>query len=134
MPFGYHINAEEGLITVIGEGLITPEEAREVLTELQSQPEYDAALPHLIDLRDLAVGQHDPVELKKLERYLLTVYRPHVAASVAVVVDGALDRFSLAAIFHLVCRASQTELFDHFEHAIRWLIRHEFAHAIREVD
>ena len=134
MPFGYHINTEEGLVTMTGSGLVAPEEALSVLSDLQNQPTFDAALPHLIDLRELTVGQHDPVELKKLERFLLTSYRPSVAASVAVVVDGALDRFSLAAIFHLVCRAPQTELFDYFDHALRWLIKHEFARSIRSID
>ena len=134
MPFGYHINPDDGLITITGEGIVMPEEARNVLVELQSDGHFEPSLPHLIDLRALSVAQHDPVELKTLERFLLTDYRPKVSASVAVVVDGDLDRFSLAAIFHLVCRAPQTELFDYFDHALRWLIKHEFAHPIRHLD
>ena len=134
MPFGYHINSDEGLITITGDGIVMPDEARQVLSELHEDGHYDQSLPHLIDLRMLAIAQHDPVELKKLERFLLTEYRPKVSASVAVVVDGTLDRFSLAAIFHLVCRAPQTELFDYFDHALRWLIKHEFANPIRHLD
>ena len=134
MPFGYHINPEEGLVTITGDGIVMPNEACQVLTELQTHACYDDALPHLIDLRTLAVAQHDPFELQALERFLLTRYRPNVSASVAVVVDGALDRFSLAAIFHLVCRAPQTELFDYFDHALRWLIKHEFAQPIRNLE
>lgn len=134
MPLGFHISTDEGLVTITASQVVDPIEACGVLTEVLEHPHFTPDLAQLIDLRELDIAQHDPLQLERLEQFLISRYRPRVDATVAVLVDGALDRISLAAIFHLVCRLPQTELFDYFEHAIRWLIRHEFAHAIRTLD
>jgi hypothetical protein len=134
MPCGFHISQDDGLITISGSEDVDAKEATSTLRSLLDHPEFDADLPQLVDLRGLSVNPQRENDFTPLERFLLNDYRLKVSASVAVVVDDNLDRFNMAAIFHLTCRLPQTELFDYFEHALRWLIRHEFAEPIRSVE
>jgi hypothetical protein len=126
MPSDFHINQDEGIITISGSEEIDAVEATSTFRSLLEHPEFSPSLPQLIDLRGLASGARAAPDFSTLERFLLSTYRPRVAASIAVLVDDKLDRFSVAAIFHLTCQLPQTELFDHFDDAIRWLIRREF--------
>ena len=41
-------------------------------------------------------------------------------------VDGSLDQRSLASLYHLSCSRDKTEVFDHYEQALKWLMRAEF--------
>jgi hypothetical protein len=50
-----------------------------------------------------------------------------VQASIAVIIDDSLDADTLAGLYHLSCATSITELFDHYDQAIKWLMRREFA-------
>ena len=45
----------------------------------------------------------------------------------AVVIDGEMSRELSAAIYWLACAVGGTEVFDDYDHALRWLIRKEFA-------
>ena len=47
--------------------------------------------------------------------------------SMAVVIDGDMERELVAGIYWLACAVGGTEVFDDYDHALKWLIRREFA-------
>ena len=94
--------------------------------QLLADPEFDPYLPQLIDLRGLSV-QHESGTADDLRQFVLSVYRPRVQSSIAVTIDESLDTESVAGLFHLSCAMDNTELFDHYDQAIKWLMRREFA-------
>ncbi|NKC00585.1 MAG: hypothetical protein GKR90_19125 [Pseudomonadales bacterium] len=134
MPTGFHINQDDGLITVSGSEDVDAIEATSTFRSVLEHPEFDPGLPQLIDLRGLSSNAPAAHDFLTLERFLLSTYRPKIEASIAVLVDDELDRFRMAAIFHLTCQLPRTELFDYFDHAIRWLIRNEFVEPIRSIE
>ena len=126
MPCGYHMNPDDGLITVSGNDARTFKELLAVGEALLADPNFDPRLPHLVDLRGMQVKRHHQSSAS-LRHFAVTSYRPQVRSSVAVVVDDSLASDLIAAIYHLVCTLEQTELFDRYDHAIKWLMRREFA-------
>ena len=130
MPCGYHINADEGLITISGTEDVPLQEAIALGEELLDDRAFESSLPHLVDLRGLVLTRTS-AESEDFRDFVLDYYRPIVAASVAVLVDDSLDRGSLAALYHLTCRMDRTELFDDFEQALKWLVKREFVEPIR---
>ena len=126
MSVGYHINREDGLVTVTGKDSVCLAQAAELGQELLEDPDFDSALPHLVDVRG---AQLDPSEAdeKSFTAFALEVFSPRVTGSVAVLVDDDLSGRACADIYHLTCRMNNTELFDHYDHALRWLMRREFA-------
>ncbi len=125
MPCGYHLNEEDGLVTITGSGEVSLKEAISVGHELLADPLFDPGLPQLIDLRGLEVEQsrNDSMELRE---FVLQSYRPRVDASIAVVIDHSLEQAAVASLFHLSCAMEQTELFDRYDQALKWLMRREF--------
>ena len=45
----------------------------------------------------------------------------------AVVIDSEMSRELVANIYWLACAVGGTEVFDDYDHALKWLIRREFA-------
>lgn len=126
MPSGYHINQEEGLVTLTGSTEMKILEACEIGRALLQDPEFDSQLPHLVDLRGLHL-QRDARSSAQFRRFVLDTYVPRVHASIAVVVDDSLDQLSLAGLYHICCSMDRTELFDQYDQALKWLMRREFA-------
>jgi hypothetical protein len=126
MPCAYHINLEEELVTVTGSLQVTLPDAVELGTRLLNDPEFSSALPHLVDLRGLEM-RRSTEESAQFKAFVLNQYRKSVKGLVAVVVDESLDGKALAALYHLMSRVRGGELFDNYEHALRWLMRNEFA-------
>ena len=125
MPCGYHLNREDGLVTITGSDTISLDEAISLGRELLRDPVFDPELPHLVDLRGLVV-ERDPKATNDFRDFVLHDYRPNVQASIAVVIDHTLDQTAVAGLYHLSCAMDQTEMFDHYDHALRWLMRREF--------
>ena len=125
MPCGYHLNLAEGLITVSVTEEVPLEEAAAFARQMLADARYDPSLPQLIDLRGLTVTRTPP-DSAAIRDFVLLEYRPRVNASIAIVVDGSLDHRSLASLYHLSCSRNKTELFDHYERALKWLMRTEF--------
>jgi len=125
MPCGYHLNLDDGLITVSGAEATNFNELLSVAEDLLADPEFDPSLPHLVDLRGMQVRQ-DEQSSASLRLFAVKFYRPQVHSSVAVVVDDSITAGLLASIYHLVCTLDQTELFDHYDQALKWLMRREF--------
>lgn len=125
MPYGYHLNLDEGLITVSITEEVPLEEAAAFTRQMLADPRYDPLLPQLIDVRGLTVTR-TPRDSADFKDFVLREYRPRAHASIAIVVDDSLDQRSLASLYHLSCSRDKTEVFDHYERALKWLMRAEF--------
>lgn len=126
MPCGYHINMEDGLTTISAEAEIAIAQLHALGQKLLADPEFDPYLPQLIDLRGLNV-EYQADAADDLRHFALSTYRPRVQSSIAVIIDESLDAESVAGLFHLSCAMDNTELFDYYDQAIKWLMRREFA-------
>lgn len=124
MPLGYHINTDEGLITVQGDGEVPLADIARLGKALLEDDEYDPSLPQLLDFR----GLRPVVEgrLEDLNAFLHGPYRQGVAASVAVVIDEHLESRHCAEIFLLTCAVHDAELFSDYDQALKWLMREAF--------
>lgn len=125
MPCGYHLNLDDGLITVSGTEARNFNELLSVAQDLLADPQFDPNLPQLVDLRGMHVRQ-DEQSSASLRHFTVKSYRPQVHSSVAIVVDDSITGELLASIYHLICTLEQTELFDHYDQALKWLMRREF--------
>jgi hypothetical protein len=127
MPVGYHINPDEGLITVTADGPLPLAELTRTGEALLADATYDPTLPQLVDLRGM---RPRPVgDLATLKQFVENVYRERALASVAVVIDKRLESAHCADIFLLTCALHDAELFADYEQALRWLMRRAFADA-----
>ena len=126
MPSNYFINHEEGLVTITSNEAMKLFEAEDVGRTLLKDPSFDPYLPHLVDLRGLTLNRSKK-ESQSFREFVLNAYRPRVESSIAIVVDGSLDQHSLAGLYHISCSMEQTEVFDDYENALKWLMRREFA-------
>lgn len=125
MPLGYHISADQGLITVQGQGEVTLSELTRLGQSLLSDEDYDATLAQLLDFRGLrpVIEGH----LDDLQAFVRGPYRDGVTASVAVVIDEHLEGCHGADIFLLTCAIAGAELFSNYDQALKWLMRQAFA-------
>ena len=126
MPCGYHMNLDDGLITVDGSDATNFNDLLSVGQDLLADPQFDPNLPQLVDLRGMQVAR-DSQSSASLRHFAVKAYRPRIHSSVAVVVDDSIASEMLASIYHLICTLEQTELFDHYEQALKWLMWREFA-------
>lgn len=133
MPLGYHINPDEGLITVHGGGDVAIADLTHVGTALLEDPEYDPSLPQLLDFRGLRpVGMESDGldrDLGELWTFIRESYRPRVGANVAVVIDDHLEAHHCADIFLATCALQDAELFADYDQALKWLMRQAFVPA-----
>lgn len=125
MPVGYHINPDDGLVTVRGDGDVTIGELVGVGESILADPAYDPALPQLVDLRGLRPAPRD--DLERLQSFVHDDYRDRVAANVAVVIDDHLESRHCADIFLITCAIHDAELFVDYDQALKWLMRNAFA-------
>ena len=124
----YHINNEEGLVTIKSPADVQLHHTCDMAKRVLSDPAFDPELPQLVDLR----GSHStmtPAEEVQLSDFVLSEYRPRVESSIAIVVDDNMDSQVMARLYHLSSRMDKTELFDEYHQALKWLMRREFAAA-----
>ncbi len=126
MNCGYHINQDDGLVTITGNKNVEIAEAFDLGEALLQDPSFDEQLPHLVDLRGLRLTPN-PHSAAAFRTFVLETYRPQVKSSIAIVVDDSLDRLSLAGLYHMSCSMDKTEVFDQYDQALKWLMRREFA-------
>lgn len=129
MPLGYHISADDGLITVQGEGNVSVRELAELGVRLLADHSYDPALPQLLDFRGLrpALDTGNEADLARMRSFLQAEYRERVSGNVAVVIDDHLESRHCADIYLLTCAIAHAELFADFDQAVKWLMRRAFA-------
>lgn len=136
MPCGFHINQDDELIHITASQTVNPDDAQSTFDAVLAHPDFKANMPQLIDLRGIEVTFSDSEEATvrayhSLKRFLIRDYRSKSTAHACVVVDDGLDQEAIAAIFYVTCQLPRTELFDSYEQALRWLIRHEVGGSIR---
>ena len=86
MPCDYHLNHDDGLVTITGSDTISLDEAVALGRELLRDPVFDPELPHLVDLRGLEIEPNRKAS-DSFRDFVLQDYRPNVQASIAVVID-----------------------------------------------
>lgn len=125
MSPGFHIADDEGLITIQVQTDIDLAELYELAKSVLESDDYDTDLPLLVDLRGMRL---------ELARSALEPFSQFVVGSfsgregsIAVVIDGDMSGKLAAAVYWLACAVGHTEVFDDYDHALKWLIRREFA-------
>ena len=125
MAAGYHINDDEGLITVRAEGVVDPEALQAVGRAMLEDACFDPELPQLLDFRGLQV-MAKPTTLAELKPFIEDEFREQVNGIIAVVIDDDLDASLCADIYRLTCAIPKAELFENYDQALKWLMRREF--------
>ena len=126
MPCAYHINLDDGLVTISGADHVPIEESIALGRKMLADQDYDADLPHLIDLRGLVIERTKDQSIA-FHDFVKGEYAINARGSVAVLVNDSLDNKSTAALYHLCSQFRHVEMFDNYELALRWLMRTEFA-------
>ncbi len=125
MPCAYHINLEDGLVTLSGAEDVNANQLLAMGEKMLADPEFDPYLPQLIDFRNLQIDPDRDMS-NTIRDFCLKTYRPRVFASIAVVINDSLTARALSNIYHLTCAMDKTELFDQYDQALKWLMRREF--------
>ena len=127
MPAQYHINHEDEFIALRFDGEVDLVDVYELCQALLADPKFDSNLPQLADVRNVQL-RLTPGAMRPFLRYVTSKYRPLVTAPIAVVLDGSMDADFCAGVFQFVCKLSDTEAFDDYALAIKWLLRDKWAH------
>jgi hypothetical protein len=122
VPAQYHINHEDEFIAIQLEGDVDLVDVYELCQSLLTDPEFRPALPQLADVRNVDL-KVTPGAIRPFLNYVTTKYRPHVSSRIAVVLDGSMDDDFCAGVFRFVCNLPDTEVFDDYALAIKWLLR-----------
>ncbi|MFV2089105.1 MAG: hypothetical protein ACC642_00465 [Pseudomonadales bacterium] len=124
----FHVSGDEGLISVRVESEIDLVGLYELAKSVHSDPGYDPTLPLLVDLRGMRIDlKRSAVE--PFSRYIISHFNDR-QASIAVVIDSEMEDKLCAAVYWLACAVNGAELFDDYDHALKWLIRREFADGV----
>ena len=127
MPVGYHINPDEGLITVRADGQVAIDELAVLGHSLLDDTGYDRALPQLLDFRGMRPRPRG--DLEALREFVHGEYRSRIGSDIAVVIDDHLESQHCADIFLLTCAIHEAELFADYDQALKWLMRRSFVPA-----
>ncbi len=124
MSSDYHIATDDGLITIQVRRETSIADLHELTQAIVAEASYDPALPLLVDLRDMRIdlGSEDT---DPFTRFVIAQFKGR-PGTMAVVIDGDMSRELAAAIYWLACAVGGTEVFDDYDHALKWLIRKEF--------
>lgn len=128
MPAGYHINASDGLITIEVAGNVSVADIHASAKQILADPQYDATLPQLIDLRGMDI-ELQSFAVAPFTRFMVARYGPQTQACVAVVIDAELEADICARVYWISCALGNSEVFDNYELALKWLMKQEFAEA-----
>jgi len=127
MSLQFHSNHDEGLTTINGDGVANWDSLLSVLQALLASSSNQVDLPHVIDLRnvelDLASGTMVP-----FGEFFALRFASDVKGSIAIVVSDSLNPEDCAKLYRVASSAANAELFDDYNHAMRWLMKREFAH------
>ena len=122
MTSQYHINHEDEFVSVHIDGAVGLVEVYELCQTILADEHLDPTWPHLIDMRGMT-AEVEANALKPFIDFLTGSYRPSIKAPLAVVCDDQADGDITAAVFRLTCALGETELFDDYRLALKWLLR-----------
>ena len=128
MPLKFHSNHEQGLTTVNGDGRVTWDCLLQVLQDLLDSEEAADTLPHIIDLRAADIDLSDTT-MDPFGEFFAVRFGAEVSGSIAIVIKDDLQPDDCAKFYKVASSVDHTELFDDYNHAMRWLMRREFANA-----
>ena len=121
MAAEYHVNPEDELLSVKVAGQTDLVDVYELAQTILSDPSFDHTWAQLVDVRGIELRVRDGA-LKPFTDYIVGQYRSATDGAIAVVIGDELDQQQVAAIFKLVCAMSNTEMFDDYALAIKWLL------------
>ncbi len=127
MPPGYHIANDDGLISIQVGDEIDLAELFELTKSILTSTDYATDLPLVVDLRGMRLELNSDAA-KPVSNFVIDNFRNR-GGSIAAVIDPDMGRDLSAAIYWLACAVGGTEVFDDYDHALKWLIRREFAHS-----
>lgn len=125
MAPAYHIASDDGLISIQVGSEIDLAELYELAKSVLASEDYDPELPLIMDLRGMRLDWHQDATAP-FTRFMIDNFKDR-PGSMAVVIDGDMSRDLVAGIYWLACAVGGTEVFDDYDHALKWLIRREFA-------
>jgi hypothetical protein len=125
MAPAYHIASDDGLISIQVSSEIDLADLYELAKSVVSSADYDPTLPMIMDLRGMLLDWHQDAT-EPFTRFIIDNFRDR-EGSMAVVLDSEMSRDLVAGIYWLACAVGGTEVFDDYDHALKWLIRREFA-------
>lgn len=121
----YHIASDDGLISIQVGSEIDLAELYDLAKSVLASEDYDPELPLVMDLRGMRLDWH-PDATEPFARFMIDNFRGR-HGSMAVVIDTEMSRELVANVYWLACAVGGTEVFDDYDHALKWLIRREFA-------
>ena len=124
MAPAYHIASDDGLISIQVGSEIDLSELYELVKSVLSSEDYDPELPLITDLRGMRLDWHQDATAP-FTRFIIDNFKDR-PGSMAAVIDGEMSRDLVAGIYWLACAVGGTEVFDDYDHALKWLIRREF--------
>ena len=126
MAARYHINAEDEFVALQFDGDVDLVEVYELCEAVLKDPDFNPQWPQLADVRNIRLKLSADA-MRPFLRYATLKYRPRISAPIAVVLDGAMDDAFCAGIFRFVCRLPDTEVFDDYALALKWLLKNGWA-------
>lgn len=126
MPADYHINEDDGLITIEVAGTVNLADIYATAQLILADPQYDPSLPQIVDLRGMLLDLKAS-SVAPFTRFMVARYAPQTQACVAVVIDPELVADICARVYWISCALGNSEVFDNYELALRWLMKQEFA-------
>ncbi len=130
MAPAFHIASDDGLISIRVSNEIDLAELYELSKAVLSSDDYDPELPLITDLRGMRLDWHKDATAP-FTRFMIDNFRNR-PGSMAVVIDSDMHRDLVAGIYWLACAIGGTEVFDDYDHALKWLIRREFVNTLPE--
>ena len=127
-PPGFHIAVEDGLISVQVGSHIDLVDLYELAKSVLAASDYADGLPLLVDLRGMRLELVREAA-EPFARFIIGGFSGR-EGSMAVIIDGDMHSKLCAAVYWLSCAVGGTEVFDDYDHAMKWLIRREFAGAV----
>jgi hypothetical protein len=121
VPAEYHVNPEDELLSVKIAGPTDLVDVYELGQTILADPAFDHAWPQLVDVRGIELHMREGA-MKPFADYIVGQYRSATDGAIAVVISGDLEQQQVAGIFKLVCAMSNTEMFDDYGLAIKWLL------------
>lgn len=128
MSPGFHIASDDGLISIQVRSDIDLAELYELCKSVLTSDDYDPQLPLITDLRGMRLDWRQDANAP-FTRFMVENFRER-PGSMAVVIDNEMSRDLVAGIYWLACAIGGTEVFDDYDHAIKWLIRREFVNTL----
>jgi len=117
----YHINDEDEFISFTFGSQVSLVDLYELLQALLGDPEFEPSWPQLMDLRNIELELKSEA-LKPFVKFLNETYRSQVDGAIAVVLDDEMSADFCAGVYRLACSLADTEVFDDYALAIKWLL------------